>query len=763
MTISMVGNIVQRFVVATAVVSLLMMGGAWSAGAAPGPDEAKLRRFALVVSSNEGGSGRSRLRFADSDARSMAEVLRRLGGVELSDMVVLNGANRARLQSSLNTLAKQIGAAETAGQRREFIVYYSGHSNEEGLLLGNEQVSYRELRQWIDGMGAEVRIAVLDSCASGALIRLKGGVHRPPFLRDVSSDARGHAFLTASSADEAAQESDRLGAAFFTHYLLSGLRGAADSNRDGLVTLNEAYQFSYHETLRRTEKSQAGAQHATYDIQLAGTGDLVITDLRASNATLELGAAMVGHVYVRDDAGRLLVELRKEPGFPVALGLGAGKYRVVLDQDGFLFQQDVVLTEGKHTQLQVSGMKKVERSVAMARGGSGVGTLSEPAPSESAYRNVAFDIVIAPQYRLSGPSTQPVQHNFVLGLLGHSDSLRGVQLSLGGNIVEHDMKGVQLSTGLNMTGGPSAGLQWSGGANISRDMFRGVQNGIVNASLGDFRGFQTAIGNYATGSFHGVQLGVVNYSQSEFKGVQLGAINAGRGPRSGVFTSVVNTHEGATTGLQLAVVNVARETHGLQLAVLNVGDSIHGLQFGTVNVARTVRGGQFGIVNIARSVEGESFALLPLIQDGYHAVSLWSADTSVLNLGVKLGARHLYTLLGVGIKKDDADRTTYSHHIGFGWHTRTDGRWFLDLELVSSHFGNDDDFGRRASVLGTLRVVAGYRLVDDLAFIAGPSFNTEVSWDGKDFSDGLGFLQRVEHHGDVTLRQFPGFLVGMQY
>ncbi len=763
MIISMVGNVVQRFVIVIAAFFLLTMGVSRSAGAVPGPDDAKLRRFALVVSSNEGGLGRSRLRFADSDARSMAEVLLRLGGVESPDMVVLNGANRARLQSSLQILAKQIGAAETAGQRREFIVYYSGHSDEEGLLLGDEKVSYRELRQWIDGMGAEVRIAVLDSCASGALIRLKGGVHRPPFLRDVSSDARGHAFLTASSADEAAQESDRVGAAFFTHYLLSGLRGAADSNRDGLVTLNEAYQFSYHETLRRTEKSQAGAQHATYDIQLAGTGDLVITDLRASNATLELEAAMVGHVYVRDDAGRLLVELRKEPGFPVALGLGAGKYRVVLDQDGFLFQQDVVLTEGKHTRLQVTGMKKVERSIAMARGGSGIGTLSEPAPAESTYRNVAFDIVLAPQYRLSGMSTQPVRHNFVLGLLGHSDSLRGVQLSVGGNIVEHDMKGVQISSGLNMTGGPSSGVQLTGGANITRDMFRGFQNGGINASLGDFRGFQTAFGNYAAGSFHGVQLGIVNYSLSEFKGVQLGVLNAGRGPASGAFVSVVNSYGGSHKGLQLAVVNVARETHGLQLAVVNVGDSVYGMQFGTVNVARTVRGGQFGIVNIARSVEGESFALLPLIGDGYHAVSLWAADTSVLNFGVKLGARHLYTLLGVGIKKDDADRTTYSHHIGFGWHMNTSSRWFVDLELVSSHFGNDDDFGSRASVLGTLRAVAGYRLVDDLAIIAGPSFNTEVSWEGKDFSDGLGFLQRVEHHGDVTVRQFPGFLIGMQY
>jgi uncharacterized caspase-like protein len=60
---------------------------------------------------------------------------------------------------------------------------------------------------------------------------------------------RGYAFLTSSSPDEVAQESDHIGASFFTHYLVSGLRGAADVTGEGKVTLNEAYQFAFNETL----------------------------------------------------------------------------------------------------------------------------------------------------------------------------------------------------------------------------------------------------------------------------------------------------------------------------------------------------------------------------------------------------------------------------------------------------------------------------------------------------------------------------------
>ena len=45
---------------------------------------------------------------------------------------------------------------------------------------------------------------------------------------------------------EAAQESDRICASYFTHYLVSGFRGAADLSGDGKVTLNEAYQFAFN-------------------------------------------------------------------------------------------------------------------------------------------------------------------------------------------------------------------------------------------------------------------------------------------------------------------------------------------------------------------------------------------------------------------------------------------------------------------------------------------------------------------------------------
>ncbi len=270
---------------------LVTLGVVLLVGAARGapPDAAVIRRFLLVVDSSDGGNGRVHLRYPASDGQAIARVLQELGGVGLDERLVLHDSDRPRLRQGFTRINEMIRAARTPATRIELVFYYSGHSDEDGLLMNGERIGYDELRALIEQTGADVRIAILDSCASGALTRRKGGVRRAPFLVDSSTRARGHAFLTASSADEAAQESDRIGAAFFTHYLVSGLRGAADASRDGRVTLNEAYQYAFHETLARTEKTTGGPQHATYDIQLAGTGDLVMTDLRGTSSSLVVG------------------------------------------------------------------------------------------------------------------------------------------------------------------------------------------------------------------------------------------------------------------------------------------------------------------------------------------------------------------------------------------------------------------------------------------------------------------------------------------
>lgn len=295
----------------------------------------RIQRFTLVIGANIGGSDRPRLQYAVSDAERFARVLVELGGVSPENEIVLRQPKLRDVIDGFDRLTSKVESARRSaaanGGRTEVLVYYSGHADEEGLLLGSDRYSYRTLRERLDQIPADVRIAVLDACASGAFTRIKSGKARPAFLVDETSNMRGHAFLTSSAANEAAQESDRIRASYFTHYLVSGLRGAADLSSDGKVTLNEAYQFAFNETLGRTVDTKAGAQHPSYDISMSGTGDVVMTDVRQTTATIVLGEELEGRFYVRNSKQQLVVELYKPRGRRVELGVEAGAYEIRLE------------------------------------------------------------------------------------------------------------------------------------------------------------------------------------------------------------------------------------------------------------------------------------------------------------------------------------------------------------------------------------------------------------------------------------------------
>jgi len=340
----------------SALLPFLIVAGSM-ATPAPLPGAFEVHRFVLVVGANDGGSDRPELRYAVSDAERFASVLVDLGGVPADHLKVLKQPKLRELVDALDELTARVGearlaAAANGGGRTEVLVYYSGHADEKSLLIGEDRYSYQSLRERLNEIPADVRIAVLDACASGAFTRAKGGRKRPPFLVDESSDMQGHAFLTSSAETEAAQESDHIGASYFTYYLVSGLRGAADVTGEGKVTLNEAYQFAFNETLGRTVDTKGGAQHPSYDINLTGTGDVVMTDLRQTTATMVLGGELDGRIFVRNARQELVVELYKPYGRTVELGLEPGTYEVRVERETRALLAHSQIAEGQRVVLE---------------------------------------------------------------------------------------------------------------------------------------------------------------------------------------------------------------------------------------------------------------------------------------------------------------------------------------------------------------------------------------------------------------------------
>lgn len=748
--------------------STLLLGAVAEAGATEG-DGVRLRRFALLVAANNGGSGRVKLQYAQSDARAMAKVLAELGGVAAEDRVLLFEPTPQALGEAFGKMKASIAAAKKAGVRVEFLFYYSGHSDEQGLLLNGALFSYDDVRKAMGLQPSDVRIAVVDSCASGALTRAKGGKWKAPFTVDESSKVAGHAYLTSSSASEAAQESDKVGGSFFTHYMIAGLRGAADASRDGRITLNEAYQYAFNETLARTEKTSAGAQHPGYEFQLAGAGDLVLTDLRTTSSLLVLPASLEGRIFVRDDSGRLIAEINKTGKQPMSFGLEPGTYSLVVEQGGQFLTGTIVLSTGSQVELNVANLKTVQAEVNRKRGDDPAAEEAavQPTTEELAAVGTAVEATAAVEpegpkpFAVAGLTHVPFSASFVPGLSTNANLgdrvLNGFSLNF---FIEdaYALSGAEFSGIGSFRRGWAEGFQAAGVFNWVSGPFRGFQaSGVFNINVGDTAGFMATTSlNQVMGDMAGFQaatgLNWVNGSMDGFQGAM-----------------AMNWVGGQMRGFQGAMaLNIAERFQGFQSATLNINtDLLQGVQAGVVNYSGSFEGLQLGVVNVAGKGSGVALGLFNWIGDGLFQPTIFGSDVTPIAIGLKTGTKHFYTMLGFGT---DQSKSTplYSPLFALGGHFNLNKYLFVDLDLMQHMLvdeGGWDDSAYweegKVDLMVSGRLMLGVRPFSWLSIVAGPTANLLVS-ERRDSVGGGWNVWETQKDG-VNVAFAPGFMAGIQF
>jgi hypothetical protein len=297
----------------------------------------------------------------------------------------------------------------------------------------------------------------------------------------------------------------------------------------------------------------------------------------------------------------------------------------------------------------------------------------------------------------------------------------------------------------------------------------------ANIVRGDGRGAQFSSGaNLVTGRMHGLQAAGVNAVGSEMRGLQAaGGVNLARTGRGAQLAGGVNVAE-SFTGAQIAPINIAGRSDGLQLGVVNYDEDARSFRLGVVNIGRRTQGFALGVVNIASRDDGESFALLNLIGNGIHDVSLFSTDLLLSNLGLKLGGRHLYTLIALGYQPGDdlapgpehfvrGDRR-WAMGLGVGWRFPLElGRLtYVELEASNFELRSTLDNWDTAPEIASLRVQAGIRLMQRMTLLVGAGANVAWGINGRDADLGLGLPESVSRSGGTTVRVYPGFLVGLQ-
>lgn len=339
----------------------------------------EVQRYAVVVGVNDGVPGDEPLLFATSDASRVADVLEELGDVPSENIVRLRDVDAGRLQDSLEDLAGRIerrkGDAETL-----LFFYYSGHGDADGLHLQGSQLPFTELLGSLGQVPVDVRVLVVDACQSGELTRLKGARPAEPFEihADDRLDTEGMAIITSSSIGEDAQESDRLQGGVFTHHFLSGLKGAADASGDHRVTLTEAYQYGYAETVKSTSRARF-VQRPGFGFALSGRSDLVLTrvDDPGRNAMLALDGAGQWLVMEGDGSGRLVSEVFVERDAMLAIDPGPYLLRY---RDGLgIREASVDLAKGQTLAMSSSRMTTISPGRTVRKG------LTQEARAATAY------------------------------------------------------------------------------------------------------------------------------------------------------------------------------------------------------------------------------------------------------------------------------------------------------------------------------------------------------------------------------------------
>ncbi len=303
---------------------------------------APIRRWALVAGENRGIGGDETLRYAESDAQRMRDALVEVGGVATGDVVLLKGVRADSLREALSSLKVRLAKEATPTDR--LTVYLSGHAGDGVLHLDDSELPLAELVDFVKQAPVEIGVLIVDACQSGSMTRLKGlkAIGAAP-VKVEASGLQGRVLISASGANEYAQESEALKGSTFTHHFVTGLRGAADSSHDGRVTLDEVYAWAWSRTIESTFGSRGGVQRPSFKVDLSGNGQLVLSEPGVVGGRLVIGVEAPGRwLVVNADSQTIFAELDKPAG-PVTLVVPPGGYRLQLKADSNVLERAVTV------------------------------------------------------------------------------------------------------------------------------------------------------------------------------------------------------------------------------------------------------------------------------------------------------------------------------------------------------------------------------------------------------------------------------------
>ncbi|KPK23768.1 MAG: hypothetical protein AMK69_17520, partial [Nitrospira bacterium SG8_3] len=243
--------------------------------------------WAVVVGIND-YSYIHHLRYAVNDAKTVRDHLVNYTHIPTENMTLLlnEEATLTKLRSALGTHLKN-----KAGKDDLVIVFFAGHGATEkdamspdGDGLEKYLLPYDadpkdlyatalpmwEISRIFNRIRSERLVFIVDSCYSGAgggrTIGIEGvRANISEAYLDRLTSGKGRVIISASGANEVSVENEKLEHGVFTYYLIEGLKGRADSDRNGLITVDEIYRYVSEHVPRATGQEQHPIKKGTVE------------------------------------------------------------------------------------------------------------------------------------------------------------------------------------------------------------------------------------------------------------------------------------------------------------------------------------------------------------------------------------------------------------------------------------------------------------------------------------------------------------------
>jgi len=217
--------------------------------------------------------------YAVRDAESYANYLKESMNITDNNIYkILNeDATDKNIKSILGTKLKNM-----AGKKDTVLIFYAGHGgieknsqNHDGLEkyllpvnakpddLFSTAISFNEIRTIFNRIKSERIIFIIDSCFSGSAsgpkivsLGLRSSIDKNIYQRLIQG--KGRVIITSSEPNEVSIEDIKFGGGHgvFTYYWLESLKGHADLNNDGYITISEAYSYTYKKVVKETDQNQ---------------------------------------------------------------------------------------------------------------------------------------------------------------------------------------------------------------------------------------------------------------------------------------------------------------------------------------------------------------------------------------------------------------------------------------------------------------------------------------------------------------------------